>query len=77
MKQEVVIKCNRKKGKDGIDRFVFKCPKCGLQKSHSAENGYRLSHCVNPNFRSDSLVEFTFLPDCWPEGYVIEEDKST
>lgn len=54
-----VIKCYRIKDKaDGTERLGFSCDKCGETRTHSPENGYRVSHCG---------------PDCWPDGYILEE----
>ena len=54
-----VFKCHRLKDRtDGTEIFGFACDKCGEIRTHSPENGYRVSHCG---------------PDCWPDGYILEE----
>ena len=69
------FKCKRTRNKSGNEVYQFTCPKCGEKRTHSAEDGHRMSHCNTPNLRADNLVGTTYLPDCWPNGYYLSEDS--
>jgi len=58
---------------DGTERFQFVCPKCGETRTHSAEDGFRMSHCKNFIGLDGSDKVVKHLSDCWPNGYILKE----
>lgn len=44
---------------NGVDCFIFDCPKCGKRHTHGYVEGHRISHCVDD--------------DLFPDGYILKE----